>query len=100
MRHWYRRGALAWLLWPASLVFRAAVFLRRLLYLARFLPSARDGIPVLAIGNLTVGGSGKTPLAIHVAELLKAKGWSPAIVSPAPCPRSRARRWQATSPSP
>jgi tetraacyldisaccharide 4'-kinase len=36
---------------------------------------------VVAIGNLTVGGSGKTPLAIHVAELLKAKGWSPAIVS-------------------
>ena len=62
-------------------MFRAAVFLRRLLYLARFLPSARAGIPVLAIGNLTVGGSGKTPLAIHVAELLKAKGWSPAIVS-------------------
>jgi tetraacyldisaccharide 4'-kinase len=62
-------------------VFRAAVFLRRLLYLVRLLPSARAGIPVVAIGNLTVGGSGKTPLAIHVAELLKAGGWSPAIVS-------------------
>jgi len=62
-------------------VFRVAVFLRRLLYLVRVLPSARAGIPVVAIGNLTVGGSGKTPLAIHVAELLKARGWSPAIVS-------------------
>jgi tetraacyldisaccharide 4'-kinase len=62
-------------------VFRAAVFLRRVLYLVRLLPSARAGIPVVAIGNLTVGGSGKTPLAIHVAELLKAGGWSPAIVS-------------------
>jgi len=57
------------------------VFLRRLAYLARLLPSARVGIPVVAIGNLTVGGSGKTPLAIHVAELLKARRWSPAIVS-------------------
>ena len=57
------------------------MFLRRLAYLARLLPSARVGIPVVAIGNLTVGGSGKTPLAIHVAELLKARGWSPAIVS-------------------
>ena len=57
------------------------VFLRRLGYLVRLLPSARAGIPVVAIGNLTVGGSGKTPLAIHVAELLKARGWSPAIVS-------------------
>jgi tetraacyldisaccharide 4'-kinase len=62
-------------------VFRAAVFLRRVLYLVRLLPSACAGIPVVAIGNLTVGGSGKTPLAIHVAELLKAGGWSPAIVS-------------------
>ena len=36
---------------------------------------------MVAIGNLTVGGSGKTPLAIHVAELLQSKGWTPAIVS-------------------
>jgi tetraacyldisaccharide 4'-kinase len=57
------------------------VFVRRLLYLARLLPSARAGVPVVAIGNLTVGGSGKTPLAIHVAALLKSKGWSPAIVA-------------------
>ena len=64
-----------------SLVFRVVVFLRRLGYLVRLLPSARAGIPVVAIGNLTVGGSGKTPLAIHVAELLKARRWSPAIVS-------------------
>jgi tetraacyldisaccharide 4'-kinase len=36
---------------------------------------------VVVVGNLTVGGSGKTPLVIHVAELLKSKGWSPVIVS-------------------
>jgi tetraacyldisaccharide 4'-kinase len=57
------------------------VFLRRAGYALRLLKSTRAGIPVIAIGNLTVGGSGKTPLAIHVAELLKGKGWSPAIVS-------------------
>jgi len=62
-------------------VFRAAVFLRRALYWLRILKSTRAGVPVIAIGNLTVGGSGKTPLAIHVAELLKSKRWSPAIVS-------------------
>ena len=68
-------------MWPASLVFRLLVFLRRLGYALRLLQSTRAGIPVVAIGNLTVGGSGKTPLAIHVAELLKARRWSPAIVS-------------------
>lgn len=57
------------------------VFLRRAGYALRLLKSTRAGVPVIAIGNLTVGGSGKTPLAIHVAELLKGKGWSPAIVS-------------------
>lgn len=62
-------------------MFRVAVFLRRALYWLRILKSTRAGVPVIAIGNLTVGGSGKTPLAIHVAELLKSKRWSPAIVS-------------------
>ncbi len=64
-----------------SVAFRLAVLVRRLLYLGRLLPSKRAGIPVVAIGNLTVGGAGKTPLAIHVAELLKARGWTPVIVS-------------------
>jgi len=62
-------------------VFRVVVALRRLGYFLRVLPSRSAGVPVVVIGNLTVGGSGKTPLVIHVAELLKSKGWSPAIVS-------------------
>ncbi len=57
------------------------MFARRTLYRLRVLKSTRAGVPVIAIGNLTVGGAGKTPLAIHVAELLKVQRWSPAIVS-------------------
>lgn len=81
MKHWYRRGAIAWLLWPASVVFGLAVFIRKLLYWTRILPSAHPGIPVIVVGNLTVGGSGKTPLVLWIAEFLKKNGWSPAIVS-------------------
>jgi tetraacyldisaccharide 4'-kinase len=81
VKFWYRRGALAWVLWPASLVFGFFVFLRRVLYRLRVLNSAHPGIPVIVVGNLTVGGTGKTPLVIWIAQLLKAKGWSPAILS-------------------
>jgi len=81
MRFWYRRGAIAWLLWPVSLLFGLLVFLRRFLYFIRLLKSRHPGVPVIVVGNITVGGSGKTPLVLWVAEFLKAKGWSPGIVS-------------------
>jgi tetraacyldisaccharide 4'-kinase len=78
VKFWYRRGAIAWLLWPLSLVFLAAVCLRRLFLSFN---SVHPGIPVIVVGNLTVGGSGKTPLVLWIAEFLKSKGWSPGIVS-------------------
>jgi tetraacyldisaccharide 4'-kinase len=81
MGFWYRRGAIAWLLWPVSLAFGLVVLFRRILYKLRILSSRHPGIPVIVVGNVTVGGSGKTPLVIWIAEFLKAKGWSPAIVS-------------------
>ncbi|HET7198529.1 MAG TPA: tetraacyldisaccharide 4'-kinase, partial [Burkholderiales bacterium] len=75
MRHWRRRGLVAWLLWPASLLFGAFIFLRRL-----FVRGQRAGIPVIVVGNLVAGGSGKTPLVLWIAEHLRAKGWHPALV--------------------
>jgi tetraacyldisaccharide 4'-kinase len=81
VKFWARRGAIAWLLWPLSVVFRFLVLARRILYWIRVFKSTHPGIPVIVVGNLTVGGSGKTPLVIWIAELLKSKGWSPGIVS-------------------
>ena len=81
MKHWHSRGPVAWLLWPVSLVFRFAVAIRRALYCLRVLRSEHPGIPVIVVGNLTAGGSGKTPLVIWIAEFLKKRGWSPGIVS-------------------
>jgi tetraacyldisaccharide 4'-kinase len=81
VRYWYHRGLLAWLLWPASVLFAIAAGTRRMLYRLRLLPSKHPGIPVIVVGNITAGGAGKTPLVIWIAEYLKRKGWSPAIVS-------------------
>ncbi|MGQ0656092.1 MAG: tetraacyldisaccharide 4'-kinase [Betaproteobacteria bacterium] len=81
MKHWSRRGAVAWLLWPASLLFRLVVFLRKNLYRLRLLKSSHPGIPVIVVGNLTAGGTGKTPLVQWIAEFLRQKGRTPGIVS-------------------
>jgi tetraacyldisaccharide 4'-kinase len=81
VKHWLRRGAVAWLLWPPSLAFGVAVVVRRFLYRIKILGSKHPGIPVVVVGNLTAGGSGKTPLVLRVAEILRAHGWRPGIVS-------------------
>jgi tetraacyldisaccharide 4'-kinase len=81
VKHWHRRGAVAWLLWPVSLVFGFLVLCRRILYFLRVLKSHHPGLPVIVVGNLTVGGAGKTPLVIWIAELLAKNGWTPGIVS-------------------
>jgi tetraacyldisaccharide 4'-kinase len=65
---------------PAELGYRGAIALRNALYDAGALPSHRPPIPVLSIGNLSVGGTGKTPLAAWAAAELRLRGASPAVV--------------------
>ncbi|MCC6210620.1 MAG: tetraacyldisaccharide 4'-kinase [Burkholderiales bacterium] len=81
MRHWARRGAVAWLLWPVSLLFGVLVFFRRALYKLGIFKSHGAGIPLIVIGNLSAGGSGKTPLVLRTVEILREHGWKPGIVS-------------------
>lgn len=81
MKHWYGRGALAWLLWPASLLFGAVASFRRLFFRLRIFRSHDIGISVIVVGNLTAGGSGKTPLVLRIVEILREHGWRPGIVS-------------------
>jgi tetraacyldisaccharide 4'-kinase len=68
------------LLWPAELAYRGVVACRNAAYDAGLLRPARPLVPVVSIGNLTVGGSGKTPVAAWVARSLAELGESPAIV--------------------
>lgn len=79
--HWYRNGWLSWLLRPLSWAYCLVVTLRRVLYRAGLLRSYRLSVPVIVIGNLTVGGTGKTPLVIWLCERLRAAGFRPGVVA-------------------
>jgi len=80
---WYspRLTALAVLLLPLSLLFRLGVALRRLGYRIGVLRTVRLSVPVVVVGNITVGGSGKTPLVAALAAALAQRGHRPGIVS-------------------
>jgi tetraacyldisaccharide 4'-kinase len=66
---------------PLSWLFRSAVAARRFLYRHGILRGATLPVPVVVVGNVTVGGSGKTPLVLMLVEALKKAGKSPGIVS-------------------
>ncbi len=80
-RHWSRRDAVSFALYPVSLLFRLLVALRRGAYRLGIFSSSRLAVPVVVVGNLTVGGSGKTPLVIALAQELARRGLQPGIVS-------------------
>ena len=70
--------------WPAralSLLYGATVSARRLAYRRGWRRSRHPGVPVVIVGNLTAGGSGKTPLAIALVERLRQAGWTPGVAS-------------------
>jgi tetraacyldisaccharide 4'-kinase len=80
-QHWYRLSPLHLLLYPLSLIFRLLVALRRALFRAGLLASVKLPVPVIVVGNVTVGGTGKTPLTLWLARQLIEAGWHPAIIS-------------------
>ncbi|MGD9356105.1 MAG: tetraacyldisaccharide 4'-kinase [Chromatiales bacterium] len=77
---WKKWHPVALLLFPLSLLMRLVVFLRRLAYKVRLLPVYRSRVPVIVIGNLTVGGTGKTPLVIWMCNHLATLGYRPGVV--------------------
>ena len=78
---WSRKGPLNILLLPFSLLFGALAFLRRFAYRRRLFFSSHPGVPVIVAGNLTAGGSGKTPFVIWLVQWLQTQGRKPGVVS-------------------
>ncbi len=73
-----------------ALLFRLGVSFRLALYKAGYLRPRRAGVFTISVGNITVGGTGKTPLVEHIARLLLAEGYRPCIISRGYGRRSRA----------
>lgn len=64
-----------------SVVFRKITQMRRFLYQRGILASVKMPVPVIIVGNLTVGGTGKSPLVVYLAEFLTHAGYKPGIIS-------------------
>lgn len=80
-RWWASRGPAAWpWLLPAGL-FRCVAALRRHLHRRGWLPVRRLPVPVVVVGNIAAGGSGKTPVVIWLVQALRARGFTPGILS-------------------
>lgn len=78
---WYEKSPLSLLLAPLGWLYCAGAVLRRAAYRGGLLRTRRVGAPVIVVGNISVGGTGKTPLVIWIAELLRSRGLRPGIVS-------------------
>ena len=80
-RAWQRRGPLACALWPLSLLFGALAAWRRAGYRSGRLASQRLPVPVIVVGNIFIGGTGKTPLTIWLVQALRQAGLRPGVIS-------------------
>ncbi|MDX1489867.1 MAG: tetraacyldisaccharide 4'-kinase [Pseudohongiellaceae bacterium] len=77
---WYKGSVWLWLLWPLSLLFRSLAARRRRKLEANRVYNPRFA-PVIVVGNISVGGTGKTPMVVALVKLLQSKGLKPAVIS-------------------
>ncbi len=82
---WNRRGVAGWLLWvlllPWSAVFRVVAGIRNWLYDSGLRTPRKLGVPVVSVGNITVGGTGKTPTGLWLAQKLQLRGLDATILT-------------------
>jgi tetraacyldisaccharide 4'-kinase len=80
-KYWYGVRPLHLVLLPLSALFGLVAAVRRLLYRTGVFKSEQLPVPVIVVGNITVGGSGKTPLTLWLVQQMLDAGWHPGIVS-------------------
>ncbi len=80
-RQWFRISIWHIFLWPVSLLFGLLIVIRRWCYRLRLFKATRLPVPVIVVGNVTVGGTGKTPLVIWLAQFLRTQGYTPCVIS-------------------
>lgn len=78
---WLRRGPAACALWPLSQLFAVLRWLRCGLYRSGFLKQTRLAVPVIVVGNIFIGGTGKTPLTLWLVRQLQLAGYHPGVIS-------------------
>jgi tetraacyldisaccharide 4'-kinase len=78
---WSSRGPLACALWPVACLFGLLVALRHRLYRHGWLHAQTLPVPVVVVGNLIVGGAGKTPTVMALASALRSQGRRPGVIS-------------------
>jgi len=80
-KHWNTRGPLAVLLLPVAALFALITTLRQFAFQSGILAVDHMDVPVIIVGNITAGGTGKTPLVLWLAQFLQENDWHPGIVS-------------------
>jgi tetraacyldisaccharide 4'-kinase len=88
---WYGTSPVRYALWPAAALYRALARLRRLAYARGWRPTVTVGVPVIVVGNVSVGGTGKTPFVIWLAAQLRDRGRRVGIVTRGY--RGKGRNW-------
>jgi tetraacyldisaccharide 4'-kinase len=88
---WYARHPAVVVLAPIAWVYRGVVALRRIAYSSGLLSSFKADIPVVVVGNISTGGTGKTPLVIWLVEYFRSLGYTPGVVARGY--RGRAKVW-------
>ena len=100
IKAWYQGSAWLYCLWPLSLVYRVLISVRRQCYRLGLFKRYKASVPIIVVGNITLGGTGKTPLVIALCQELKQAGFKPGVISRGYGSQASVYPYEVTSKSP